>query len=614
MTNYNSLKTDNAGLKFQVRRWRRLWRYLPSRRKNQFSLLLILIFVASFFEVVSIGLVLPFLGALTSPEYVYYHPYMQEFIQIIENIFAIDIVIDPKKLILPMTITFGCIILIAAGIRILLVYATTRLSFATGSDISIDMYNRTLYQDYSVHNSRNSSEVINSIISKSLIVIQRTIGPLLGLISSLTITIVIVITLFVINPSVAIYAFTGFGLVYVIIIFFNKQKLKNNSNIIAYQSTMMIKSLQEGLGGIRDVILSGKQKFYSDIYGKSDKMLRRANANNVFIGQAPRYLMEGLGMIVIVTIAYIITSKSDNDGLTHAIPMLGALVLGAQRLLPELQRAYNSYAALKGSDASLEDVLLLVDQKLPDYLNHSKIDSIQFKKEIELKNIGFYYTNEKDDPIWVLKNLNLKITKGSFVGFFGETGCGKSTLLDIIMGLLEPVNGEFLVDGTKITKKHIKPWQLNIAHVSQEIHLSDATINENIAFGIPKNEIDLQKVKKAAEQAQIAKVIEEMPMAYETFVGERGVRLSGGQSQRIGIARALYEQADVLILDESTSALDIDTEKKVIESIQTSKINVTILMISHRVTTLEYCDHVIKFDKNYNIKSGNYKEIVTNSH
>ena len=382
MTNYNSLKTNNAGLKFQVRRWMRLWRYLPSRRKNQFSLLLLLIFVASFFEVVSIGLVLPFLGTLTSPEYVYYHPYTQEFIQIVENIFAIDIVIDPKKLILPMTIIFAGIILIAAGIRILLIYVTTRLSFATGSDISIDMYNRTLYQDYSVHNSRNSSEVINSIITKSRIVIQRTIGPLLGLISSLTITIVIVITLFVINPSVAIYAFTGFGLVYVIIIFFNKQKLKNNSNIIAYQSTMMLKSLQEGLGGIRDVILSGKQKFYSDIYGKSDKMLRRADANNVFIGQAPRYLMEGLGMIVIVTIAYIITSKSDNDGLTHAIPMLGALVLGAQRLLPELQRAYNSYAALKGSYASLEDVLLLVEQKLPDYLNHSKINPIQFKKKL----------------------------------------------------------------------------------------------------------------------------------------------------------------------------------------------------------------------------------------
>jgi ATP-binding cassette, subfamily B, bacterial PglK len=613
MINYDPLKKNNAGLKFQVRRWMRLWNYLTLRRKKQFSLLLILIFVASFFEVVSIGLVLPFLGALTSPEYVYNHHYTQEFIQITENIFAIDLIIDPNKLILPMTVVFIGITIIAASIRVFLVYTTTRLSFATGSDISIDMYNRTLYQDYSVHNSRNSSDVINSIISKSLIVIQGTISPLLNLISSFTITIVIIITLFAINPSVALYALTGFGLMYVIIIFFNKKKVKNNSNIIAHQSTMMIKSLQEGLGGIRDVIISGKQKFYSEIYGKSDKMLRRADANNVFIGQAPRYLMEGLGMIVIVTIAYVITSKSDSDGLTHAIPMLGALVLGAQRLIPELQRAYNSYIALKGSYASLEDVLLLVEQKLPDYLNYSKIDPIQFQKEIELKNIGFYYMNKKDDPIWVLKNLNLEIAKGSFVGFFGETGCGKSTLLDIVMGLLEPVKGDFLVDGIKITRENIKKWQLNIAHVSQEIHLSDATINENIAFGIPKNEINFKKVKEAAELAQISKVIEEMPKEYETFVGERGVRLSGGQSQRIGIARALYEQADVLILDEATSALDDDTERKVIDSIRASNLNVTILMISHRVITLEFCDQVIKFDKDYKIRTGSYKEVVVKS-
>ena len=177
MTNLNTLKTNNAGLKFQVRGLKRLWKYLPSHRKNQFSLLLILIFVASFFEVVSIGLVLPFLGALTSPEYVYYHPYTQEFIQITENIFGIDIIMDPNKLVLPMTIAFISITIIAAGVRILLAYITTRLSFATSSDISIDMYNRTLYQDYSVHNSRNSSEVINSIITKSNIVSRNTITP-----------------------------------------------------------------------------------------------------------------------------------------------------------------------------------------------------------------------------------------------------------------------------------------------------------------------------------------------------------------------------------------------------------------------------------------------------
>ena len=614
MVDFNTLETNNVGLKFQVRGWKRLWKYLPSHRKNQFSLLLILIFVASFFEVVSIGLVLPFLGALTSPEYVYYHPYTQEFIQITENIFGIDIIMDPNKLVLPMTIAFISITIIAAGVRILLVYITTRLSFATSSDISIDMYNRTLYQDYSVHNSRNSSEVISSIITKSNIVTTSTIRPLLDLISSFIITVAIVITLFLINPSVALFTLFGFGLMYLIVIFFNRKLLKNNSNIIADQSTMMVKSLQEGLGGIRDVIISGKQKFYSQIYGKSDIMLRRASANNVFIGQAPRYLMEAIGMIVIVILAYILTSKDDSGGLTNSIPVLGALALGAARLLPELQKAYFSYTALKGSYASLEDVLLLIEQKLPDYLEHSKIDPIQFNKEIQLKNTGFYYVNEKDNPIWVLKNLNLTIAKGSFVGFFGETGCGKSTLLDIIMGLLKPVNGEFLVDGVKIDRENIKAWQLNIAHVSQEIHLSDTTINENIAFGIPKNEINLQKVKKVAEQAQISEVIEDMPMAYESFVGERGVRLSGGQSQRIGIARALYEQADVLILDEATSALDVDTERKVLESVKASRSNMTILMIAHRVTTLESCDQVIKLDKNYKIKIGSYKEVTTKFH
>ena len=611
MDNHNTLKKDNTGLKSQFRGWIRLWECLPSRRRKQFSLLIILIFVASFFEVVSIGLVLPFLGALASPEYFYHHSYIQELIQFIENIFGINIIIDPNKIVLSVTIAFIGITIIAAGVRILLVYILTRFSFTSGSDISIDMYNRTLYQDYSIHNSRNSSEVINSIIIKSNIVVQGTINPLLNLISSFIITFAIVITLFLINPSVALFVFFGFTIMYLIIIFFNKKQVKINSDIVADKSTMMVKSLQEGLGGIRDVIISGKQKFYSQIYAKSDIMLRRASANNVFIGQAPRYLTEAIGIIVIVTLAYIITSKSDGNGLINAIPVLGAMVLGAQKLLPELQRFYNSYTSLKGSYASLEDVLLLIEQKLPNYLEYSKIDPIQFNKEIELKNVGFYYLKEKDDPIWVLKNLNLKIYKGSFVGFFGETGCGKSTLLDILMGLLEPVNGEFLVDGERINRKNIKMWQKNIAHVSQEIHLSDSTISENIAFGIPKNEINFKKVKEAAENAQISKVIDEMPMAYETLVGERGVRLSGGQSQRIGIARALYEQADVLILDEATSALDIYTERKVIESIKASNLNMTILMISHRITTLDNCDQVIKLDKNYKIKIGNYEEVTT---
>ncbi|MEJ1354050.1 MAG: ABC transporter ATP-binding protein [Candidatus Sedimenticola sp. (ex Thyasira tokunagai)] len=585
-----------SGLKVQLLQIVTLWKYLSQQRKKQFTLLLILIISASLSEVVSIGLVLPFLGALTSPEYIYYHPFMQEFIQIIESIFGRNIITEPSKLIFPMTVIFVCVTIIAASIRILLVYAITRLSFLTGSDISIDMYRRTLYQEYSVHNSRNSSEVINSIITKSNTVTQGVINPILSVISSSIITVAIISTLFFIDKRVALISFFGFGSMYSIVIVFTRRQIRNNSNIVASQSTMMVKSLQEGLGGIRDVLISGSQKYYCDMYSKSDLMLRRASANNVFIGQAPRYAMEAIGIIVIVILAYIIVSQG--DGLTKAIPILGALALGAQRLLPALQQAFNSYSTLKASQASFRDVLLLLEQKLPGYLNYPELNPMQFNKEIQLKDVDFYYISDKNMPVWVLKNVNLIIAKGSFVGFIGETGCGKSTLLDVIMGLLEPANGEFSVDGERVERKNIRNWQLNIAHVPQDIHLSDTSIEENIAFGIPNEEIDLQKVKKAAKQAQISEIIEKLPNKYRSLVGERGVKLSGGQRQRIGIARALYERPNVLILDEATSALDIDTESKVIESIKELRRDITILMISHRLVTLKYCDQIIKLDKN----------------
>jgi len=594
MSDLNVTKPHGTGIKIQIIRLRNLWAILSLRRQKQFSLLLGLIFLASLLEVVSIGLVLPFLGMLTSPEYIFNHPNAQIFIKLLESSFDIELILTPSQLILPMTIAFIGVTIIAASVRILLVYSTTKLSFSTGSDISIDMYKRTLYQEYSVHNSRNSSEVINSIITKSNTVINGVISPALNFISSSVITAAIVTMLFLIDPRVALSAFCGFGFMYAIVIFFTRKQLEKNSTIVANHSTMMVKSLQEGLGGIRDVLISGSQKHYVQMYSTSDLMLRRASANNVFIGQAPRYVMEAIGMAVIVVIAYVIASKG--EGLTNAIPILGALALGAQRLLPALQQAFNSYSQLKGSHASFRDVLLLLEQKLPEYLDNSKLMPMIFNKTIQLKKAGFYYESDKDKvkPVWVLNNINITIIKGQFVGFSGETGCGKSTLLDILMGLLEPVDGELLVDGKKVDRQNVKQWQLNISHVPQDIHLSDATIEENIAFGIPKDMIDSQRVKKAAEQAQIAEVIQNMPNSYDSLVGERGIRLSGGQRQRIGIARALYGQANVLILDEATSALDVDTERKVIESIRELGSSITTLMISHRITTLRSCDQLIK--------------------
>ena len=575
-----------------------LWHHLSKRRQKQFWLLLILMIIASLSEIISVGAVLPFLGILTAPEQVYQHPLMQPVIQILE-------LTEPSQLILPLTIFFIVAALLAGSIRLTLLYVMTRLSFSTGADLSISIYRRTLYQEYEVHVSRNSSEVINSIITKTNTVIYGILTPALAFISSVILLIGIMGALFAINISVALSAFIGFGLLYWLVIRYTKIQLKDNSKIIADQSTQMLKSLQEGLGGIRDLLIDGSQQFYCKLYRSADLPLRRASGDNLFISGSPRFAMEAIGMTLIAGLAYVMTQQE--GGMVTSIPVLGALALGAQRLLPALQQAYGAYSSMKGSNSSLEDVLNLLDQPLPEYADQPPVKPIPFKKEIKITNLNFRYT--KDSP-WVLKNISLSLEKGTSIGFIGETGSGKSTLLDIIMGLLPPTSGKLIIDQQPINNQNNRSWQAHIAHVPQNIFLSDGSIEENIAFGIAKEKIDYQRVKKAAKQAQIAELIEEWKEGYQTFIGERGVRLSGGQRQRIGIARALYKEANVLIFDEATSALDSETEREVMKAIKSLGKEITVLIIAHRLTTLKECDKIVKLDKNQTIHEGSYREII----
>jgi ATP-binding cassette subfamily B protein len=575
-----------------------LWHHLSKRRQKQFWLLLILMIIASLSEIISVGAVLPFLGIITAPEQVYQHPLMQPVIQILE-------LTEPSQLILPLTIFFIVATLLAGSIRLTLLYVMTRLSFSTGADLSISIYRRTLYQEYEVHTSRNSSEVINSIITKTTTVIYGILTPALTFISSVILLIGIMGVLFAINISVALSAFIGFGLLYWLVIRYTKKQLKDNSKIIADQSTQMVKSLQEGLGGIRDLLIDGTQQFYCQLYRNADLPLRRASGNNLFISGSPRYAMEAIGMTLIAGLAYAMTQQE--GGMVASIPVLGALALGAQRLLPVLQQAYNAYSSINGSKSSLEDVLNLLDQPLPEYADQPPAKPIPFKKEIKITDLSFRYT---EDSSWILKNISLSLEKGTSIGFIGVTGSGKSTLLDIIMGLLPPTSGKLIIDQQPINKQNNRSWQAHIAHVPQNIFLSDGSIEENIAFGIAKEKIDYQRVKKAAKQAQIAELIEEWKEGYQTFIGERGVRLSGGQRQRIGIARALYKEANVLIFDEATSALDSETEREVMKAIKNLGKEITVLIIAHRLTTLKECDKIIKLDKNQTIHEGSYREII----
>lgn len=560
-------------------------------------LLLVLMVGASFAEILSIGAVLPFLAVLTAPERIFQLPAAQPFIRAAGMTSA-------SQLLLPLTITFGIAALFSGAMRLLLLWASTRLSFATGADLSISIYRRTLYQPYSVHVARNSSEIINGISSKTGMVIN-TFTSVLNLISSIIILLAILITLVSVDPVIALAAFAGFGLLYALIIKITQSRLMVNSQRIAHESTQVIKSLQEGLGGIRDVLIDGTQAAYCQIYRNADLPLRHAQGNNLFISMSPRYALEALGMLLISALAYILALQP--NGIAKAIPVLGVLALGAQRLLPVLQLAYSSWSGIQGGQASLQDALELLEQPLPDYADQPSAKPLPFLKQIELKNFSFRYTEQT--PL-VLNSLNLAISRGSRTGFIGVTGSGKSTLLDIVMGLLQPTDGTLEIDGQIITSTNNRSWQAHIAHVPQAIYLSDSSIEENIAFGIPKAKIDHKRVKQAAQQAQIAEIIESWPKKYKTYVGERGIRLSGGQRQRIGIARALYKQADVIIFDEATSALDNETEQAVMAAIENLGNELTILIIAHRLTTLKNCTQIVELGDCGIKRIGTYTDIV----
>lgn len=554
--------------------------------------------VTSFAEIVSIGAVLPFLGVLTAPERMFSHPVAQPFISHLG-------LTAPNQLLLPLTVAFGVAALVAGSMRLFLLWASNALSYLTGADLSIDVYRRTLYQPYAIHVARNSSDIISGISGKARAMIGGVLMPILTIISSSIMLVAILVALLAIEPVIAIAALGCFGGIYGLIVRFTRKRLAINGERIARESDQVLKSLQEGLGGIRDVLLDGSQATYCEIYSKADLRLRRAQSDNVFIGASPRYALETLGMVLIAGLAY--TLANGPEGIGKAIPVLAAMALGAQRLLPTLQQGYTAWSVIASSEASLKDVIELLDQPMPAYANQPAQIPIQYRQHILIRNVSFRYAPGSQ---CVLRNVNLTIARGARIGFIGATGSGKSTLIDIIMGLLPPSEGELSIDGQTVNSINHRAWQAHIAHVPQSIYLADISVAENIAFGLPVDKIDIERVRQAAKQAQIDEVIESWPNKYQTFVGERGVRLSGGQRQRVGIARALYKKADVIVFDEATSALDNETEKAVMDAIDSLNLELTIIIIAHRLTTLQKCSQIIELGNGGILRTGTYQDLV----
>ena len=573
----------------------RFWHHLSRRRQRHFMLLGLLMLISAFAETLSLGAVLPFLVVLTSPTAVLKH----RFIADQARAWGIT---SPQQLVLPFTLLFVAAVLAAGVIRMLLVWTSTRLAFAGGADISIEVYRRTLYQPYPVHVARNSSEMISGITNK----VADSVAVLLAVLtlgSSMVLIVAVIATLILIDPFVAMVAAVSFGGCYAIITLFSRRRLRVNSQRIAHEQTQVVKAIQEGLGGIRDVLLDGTQPAYCELYRRADAPLRKAQGNNVFIGASPRYAMEALGMVLIAALAYGLSQRA--GGVATALPVLGALALGAQRLLPALQQGYGAWATIAGSQAALTTTIALLDQ--PVRPEPVQPDPLPFRDGIRFDSVHFRYA--ADGP-WVLDGLTLAIPKGARVGLVGSTGSGKSTTLDLLMGLLSASQGEVMVDGQPLRGDRVRAWQRTIAHVPQSIYLADTSIAENIAFGVPRDAIDMERVRLVARQAHIADFIESEPAAYAVVVGERGIRLSGGQRQRIGIARALYKQASVLVFDEATSALDNATEQSVMETIEGLSHDLTILLVAHRLTTVQRCDIVVELEHGRVVAEGTYSHLL----
>lgn len=567
-----------------------LWKYFTPARKRSYFFLVLLMIAAAIAELVSIGAILPFLAVLTSPESITSLPYIGQYLYFDNT----------NDLVLLATIVFASAAVMSGIVRLFLLRHLTNLSFRTGTEIATLAYSKALNRPYQSHVLSNSSELISTITGKTHSAIFTTLIPCLTIISSIFILSIISSALIFFDPVIALSAILVIGLTYSVVSIFSRRKLVQGSMVIAKKNDEVIRILQESLGGIREIIIDNTHNLYVKSFKDIDYEFRMAQSSRTIIGQSPRYWMEAIGMVLIAAFSYYLAMTSES--FTSVVPILGTIALAAQRMLPVMQLAYASWANIQSGSYSIEDILDILKEDNMLAAEDDIENSFLFQKEITLNDVNFYYQDSKEPT---LKNINLTINKGQKIGIVGETGSGKSTLMDIMMGLLVPSSGSIYIDSKEINKSNMKLWQSNISHVSQSIFLIDASVNENIAFGVSSNEIDNDLISSASKSSESYDFISKMQDGFDSRVGERGTQLSGGQLQRIGIARALYKRKEVLFFDEATSALDLMTEDKIMNNIYNYEDSITMVMIAHRIETLKNCDFIIE------MHDGEIKAIVS---
>lgn len=541
---------------------------LPRTLKNKFYFLLFLTVVSTIFEILILSLLYPFINSFLDSST---GSTESNFLM---NFFGINFEDVPLFL--------GIIIVIGAIIKITYVISESRLSHKIGHNLGEKLFINTLNLDYFEHKQNNSSFFIALIVNKVNIVVYQGFLPIFRILNGLTLTLSVLVYLIFFQPILSLSIIFGIVLLYFFYVMFIKSIIYNSSQIVNVNQNLIIKIIQDSLGSIKEIILSRSYKVFTKEFSKVSIEYKMAQSLLQIISNLPKLIIEPSVMLLFIISLYFF--KNNIDLASFVVVFLGLI-----RVLPSFQVVYYNFQTFYNGLPSIIEFYNLLIKSPINYDNPNDLLLDNFSK-IEFKSIN-YKIDEKE----IISNLNLELSSGQKIGIYGKSGSGKSTFIDLLMGLIDPVDGEIMIDGKTLDSKLKNSWFSKIGHVKQDVFLIDDTIKKNIAFGIEEELIDDNKVLKSLKLAGLDDMISDLENGIESLVGENGAFVSGGQRQRMGLARLFYFDKNVIVLDEATSALDYKTEASILDKIYSLNEKYTIIMISHRIETLKRCNLLLEF-------------------
>lgn len=570
-------------------------------QRKQFYTLQILVTITALFEVVSVMMIAPFM-MLVSDTTILQH---DGFIAWCYKMGGFH---SPEKFVVIMGVFVLLILSLGTLISVLTTWRLARYSYGIGGEMSSQLYQYYMKQPWLFHTLNSSANLLNKTSADTLRLTYEVIVPLMYINAKVFLVLFMSVAILIYDPFVAITGFLVLSFAYFSVYQLIKTRLHNSGEEVSRQSELLYRLVSEGLGGIKTLLLSNRQVSLTQKYTDGAKKLAIKRSDIQIIALAPRYMLELLTFVMLITVVFYFFFRNQHNN-SQLLATLALYGLVGFKLLPVFQGIYAHFTLVKGGLPAFENLKedLQNSLKYCETDDHQTTQSIQVKQCIELNNISFYYPNTKKPA---LSHINLTIPANKTIGFVGESGSGKTTLIDILLALHKPSTGKVMVDDCEINQNNTVAWQKNLGYIPQNIFLSDASVKENIAFGLPVDAICEQQVWQAAKLAKLETVINDLPNGIDTYVGERGVQLSGGQRQRIGIARALYQDASMLVLDEATSALDGLTEKIIMDAIKSFSGNKTLIIIAHRLATIQECDIIFMMDKGRVVDQGTFKELL----